>query len=373
MKLAVTGLGLVGPFGVGRAGFDAALTADDSELAFRGTPTVVGADAADGVRIAEVWGFDPSVYLGAKGHRNFDRLTKLQIVAAKQALEDASIKRDGQFVALSPPRVGVCSATAYGSLDEITELNRVAELEDPRYINPTRFPNTVINSAAGYVSIWEDLRAPNTTIADGNTGSLDAVLHGALHLERARADAMLVGGGEIVNDALVLAMKRLGVAKEPTFAMGEGAAFLVLERGASARDRGARVLAEVRGYGSAFSSPERESLVVHVDEATIGDAVDDSLRDAALGPADVDLVVSAASGLPNFDSVEARCLDARFVGARRLAPKRLFGESFGVAGAFGLAAAITELEGGRANHALVLAVGYYGNVSAVVLSRAPAA
>ncbi len=58
--------------------------------------------------------------------------------------------------------MGISSATAYGSLDAIAELNRVAELEDPRYINPQRFPNTVINAAAGYVSIWEGLHARPT-------------------------------------------------------------------------------------------------------------------------------------------------------------------------------------------------------------------
>ena len=58
----------------------------------------------------------------------------------------------GAFVGpLRPDQIGVCSSTAYGSLDSITELNLVAELEDPRYINPARFPNTVINAAAGYV------------------------------------------------------------------------------------------------------------------------------------------------------------------------------------------------------------------------------
>lgn len=369
MRLAVTGLGVVSPIGIGREAFLAAIDADGArEQAFRDEPTVVSKDVANGVRIAEIWGFDPSIYLGAKGHRNFDRLTKLQIVAAKQALEDARIKRDGEFVALEPSRVGVCSATAYGSLEEITELQRVAELEDPRYINPTRFPNTVINSAAGYVSIWEDLRAPNTTITDGNTGALDGVLHAAIHLEQRRADAMIVGGGEVVTEPLVLAMRRLGLVDAPDFAIGEGSAFVVLERTETAEARAATPLAYVVGFGSAFDAPESEAALVHACDDVVERAVRAALRDASLEPGEVDLIVSAVSGIAAFDDAEREALDRVFgVVPPRMEPKLRIGESFGAAGALGIATALARFEHGAATRALVLSVGYYGNVSAVVL------
>lgn len=371
MKLAVTGVGVVSPLGLGREALDA-LDADGARAkAFGGQPTVVPAEMSLAGRIAEVWGFDPAAHLGAKGHRNFDRLTKLQIVAAKQALEDAGIKREGQFVALEPARVGVCSATAYGSLEEITELNRVAELEDPRYINPTRFPNTVINSAAGYVAIWEDLRAPNTTLANGNAGALDAVVHAAIHLEQRRADAMLVGGGEVVTEPLVLAMRRLGLLDLHEFGLGEGSAFVVLEREETAAERGKPPLGFVLGYGSAFDAPEREAVVVHVAADSVERAARSALADAGVSPSDVDLVISAESGVPAFDAEEATAL-ARVFGTvpRTFAPKRVIGENLGAAGAFGLGAALSQLSRGRARLALVLAVGFHGNVSAVVVGRA---
>ena len=182
-----------------------------AKRAFTGEPEVLTREKFPEAHSAEVWGFDPNAHLGDKGHRNFDRLTKYLIVAAKLALEDAGVKKDGKFVgALAPEQVGICSSTAYGSLDSITELNLVAELEDPRYINPARFPNTVINAAAGYVSIWEDLRAPNATIVDGNCGSIDAVLSCETHLAHRRADAFLVGGGDVITEVLYLALRRLG-------------------------------------------------------------------------------------------------------------------------------------------------------------------
>src|SRR5262249_25869632 len=138
-----------------------------------------------------------------------DRLTKLLVVAARLALRDAALKVDGKWSTGSPERVGVCCSNAYGSLEAITELDRVAVLEDARYINPAKFPNTVSNSASGYVSIWEDLRALNVSVSDGNCGALDAVSCADLFLETSRADAILTGGGEAMSEALYLAFDKL--------------------------------------------------------------------------------------------------------------------------------------------------------------------
>src|SRR6202000_1485467 len=104
-----------------------------------------------------------------------------------------------------PERVGVVVSNAYGSLEAITELDRVALLEHARYINPSRFPLTVSNSAAGYVGIWEDMRALNVTVSDGNCGALDAVACAGLLLDAGRADVLLVGGREAMSEALFVA------------------------------------------------------------------------------------------------------------------------------------------------------------------------
>jgi 3-oxoacyl-[acyl-carrier-protein] synthase II len=247
MRLAITGYGVASPFGVGRAAWEQALAQGDGAraLAFRGRSEVLEGELAE-ARTAEVWGFDANEHLGDKGHRAFDRLTKLLIAAAKHALADSGLKREGAFVEGGPDAssIGICSATAYGSLDAITELNRVAELEDPRYINPQRFPNTVINAAAGYVSIWEDLRAPNVTVVDGNCSALDAVLAAATHLAHRRARAFLVGGGEVVSEPLYLALRRLGVLADGRsdgqgVEMAEGSCYFAVERAEDANVGGA--------------------------------------------------------------------------------------------------------------------------------------
>src|SRR5688572_581591 len=119
-SLAITGIGLVSPIGVGFAAFCEALAARRD--AFRRESKVLAAATIPDPVVAEVWDFDPTPFLGSKGLRNHDRLTLFMLVAAKQALEDAGLKRAGAHAVYPADRVGVCSATAYGSLDSINEL-----------------------------------------------------------------------------------------------------------------------------------------------------------------------------------------------------------------------------------------------------------
>ncbi|HEX2677392.1 MAG TPA: beta-ketoacyl synthase N-terminal-like domain-containing protein [Polyangiales bacterium] len=392
---AITGYGLVSPIGVGAPAFTSALAAQPSANVFEGHPSCLDPKVIAQPMAAECHDFDAKQYLGDKGLRNFDRLTKLLIVSAKLALEHAGLKADGVHK-FSPDRIGLCSATAYGSLEAITEAVQVTELEDPRFLNPNRFPNTVINAAAGYVSIWEDLRAPNVTVVDGNCGALDAVLSSETHLRYGRADAFLVGGGEALSEPLYLAFRKLDVLAEGdrVFApgrresqgmrLGEGAAYLCLETAAFAKQRGARVLGEIVGYGNAFEPPESEALLVHVSPLAVERAIRMALADAQLDASSIDVVASAASGISHFDAAELSGVEAVF-GARPavVAPKILFGETFGASGALAMACALSWFAGARVSpvvqgklpasvsHVLVLAVGYYGNASAVILRKPP--
>ena len=388
MELAITGLGVVSGLGVGREAFHAALADVDGaiEASFRGSSDAL--EAFPDANTAEVWDWDAKAWLGKRGHRNNDRITKYLITAARHALIDAGIKDDeGIFLRYAPERVGVCSATAYGSLDAIAELNRVAELEDPRYINPQRFPNTVINAAAGYVSIWEKLRAPNVTLVDGNCGSLDAVLSADTHLAFDRADAMLVGGGEIVCESLYVALAKLGVLADMRadglgVRPGEGAVYLVVEPEEKAWNRSAPVLGVIRGYGTAFDAPQSEAVLVHAGSDAVEAAIRDALEAAEVDVEEVDAVACAHCGLPSIDDAEMHGIRAALGNDVCIAaPKRITGENFGAAGAFGIATALGWMQGapvgpriagpktGSVATAVVISVGYYGNVSAVVLTR----
>jgi 3-oxoacyl-[acyl-carrier-protein] synthase II len=387
MELAITSLGVVSPFGVGRGAWDAALAEPTkaAERAIRSESEVLDGEKLPNTRTAECWGFDPKEHLGKRGHRTFDRLTKFLIAAAKHALIDGGVKDgEGTFVegAPGPTQIGICSATAYGSLDAITELNLVAELEDPRFINPSRFPNTVVNAAAGYVSIWEDLRAPNTTVVDGNCGALDAILVAATHLDVGRADAFLVGGGEVVSEPLYRALSRLGVVgpEGQGATMGEGAAYVLVERAGEAEGRGATILGRLTGYGTAFAPPESQALLVHGSADAVERACRDALAEAGLEPVDVDVVATATSGVGPMDEAEREGLRGVFGDEAPFAtPKALHGETFGASGAFALAAGLSWIGGApvhpltqgqapeQVRTVLISTIGYYGNASAVVL------
>jgi 3-oxoacyl-(acyl-carrier-protein) synthase len=328
-----------------------------------------------------VQGFDASKYLGDKGLRTLDRLTKLMVVAARLGLIDAGIKKDGEFVHSSPLRAGIVSSNAYGSLEAIVELDRVAKLEDARYINPAKFPNTVANSASGYVSIWESLQALNVAVSDGNCGGLDAFACADIYLDSDRADVLAVGGAEAMSEALFLAFEKFGALSDKT-RLSEGAAFAIVESEAHAKARGARGLARIAGFGTAFVPPEDESTLVHASGEALTRAVRDALADAKVTPEEVDVVASSMLGVRIFDRAELAALSEIFPKDTCItAPKLVLGETLGAGGSMAAATAIAWLNGvtpapvvqgkpkAETRVALVTAMGFYGNASALVLKR----
>jgi 3-oxoacyl-(acyl-carrier-protein) synthase len=378
--LALTGAGVVCPLGVGRAAFVRAIASEPPPLE---PPSIV-----PGGRHLEIAGFDAAKYLGDKGLRSLDRLTKLLIVATRLALHDSGLKRDGLWTGGRAERVGIVVSNAYGSLEAITELDRVATLEDARYINPSRFPLTVSNSAAGYASIWEDLRAVNVSVSDGNCGALDAVACANVFLEQQRADALIVGGVEAMSEALALAFDRLGALTDGA-RLGEGAALVTLETPESARTRGAEVLSTIDGYGTSFLAPEHDASLVHASPRPMERAIAAALTDASAEAREIDLVVSGVSGLRSFDEAELVAIERVLgVGPCVIAPKLVLGETLGAGGALGVLTALglsaspspagvaspMVLRGGlraQPRTALVTSMGYYGNASALVMRASP--
>lgn len=379
--LAITGLGVASPLGLGWEAFRAGLAAPPGG-AFTTAPTSFSAAPHPALRVAEIARFDPRPIIGDKGLRNNDRLTRLLLVAARLGLEHAGIKRAGAFVALGPTEVGVCGSTAYGSLEAIHELDTIARLEDPRYLNPARFPNTVINSSVGYVSIWEELRALNATVTNGPTGGLDAFDAASLWIDAGRATAVLTGGAEAMSEGLWQAFRRMGALDEQPEAwapgdprsrglrLGEGACLAVLEGLPAARARGAAVLAEVVGYGAAFEPAEPSQPMVHVSAGALARAVRGALSDAGVDRSRVVMAVSGLSGLGLLDGPERSAIAESLGDLAVKTPKAWCGETLGAAGAFGVAAAVDWLADERAGAcAVVTSVGFYGNASALVVRR----
>ncbi|MGH7281291.1 MAG: hypothetical protein ACRELY_07200 [Polyangiaceae bacterium] len=257
-------------------------------------------------------------------------------------------------------------------------------LEDARYINPAKFPNTVSNSASGYASIWEDLRALNVSVSDGNCGALDAVACADIYLETDRADALLVGGAEALSEALFLAFRRFGApiatAKASTL-LGEGAALLAVEPLGKAQARNAHIRAVITGYGTAFVAPAEASLISASTES-LERAIASALEESGTKPSSIDLVASGMAGYPQFDDAELAAI-ASMVGpdVAIVSPKTVVGETLGAGGALAMGAALAWLENGKplpivrgkdpqkVDTVLVTSMGFYGNASALVLKR----
>jgi 3-oxoacyl-[acyl-carrier-protein] synthase II len=392
--LAITGLGVVSSLGIGWDAFRDAY-AHAAEGNFSSSPETVPREPCAALRVAEVAGFDAKKYVGDKGLRANDRLTKLSLVAARLGLEHAGLKRDGAFTGAGPDDVGVVASTAYGSTEAIAENNRIAKLEDPRYLNPARFPNTVINSAFGYVSIWEDLRALNVTVTNGPTGALDAVSCAGVYLEAGRAKAILAGGAEASSELLWDSLNRVGALHDTAAwewdgsnvrgtgtRLGEAAALLALELPEVARARGARVWGEVVGYGSAFDVADDQRNLVAPSTRALCLAIEEALRDAGLTAGDVDVVFTGLSWIPDLHESELFALSGMLPEVPRSAPKKRQGETLGASGAMALACACACFDGAPVREvirgavpaqvrvAVITAMGFYGNASALVVRRA---
>ena len=193
-----------------------------------------------------------------------------------------------------------------------------------------------------------------------------------------------MGGAEAASEALFVAFHRIGMLEAGAI-LGEGAAMFAVEREDFAKKRGARPLAELVGFGTAFDAPENETQMIFASADAIERAVAGALEDAKVRPSEVDLVASGLAGLKSFDTAELEAI-RRVLGEQVpiATPKVLLGETLGAGGAMALACVIGWIYGipiapsvmlntanpGPVRCALVTTMGYYGNASAVVV-RAP--
>src|SRR6476469_980891 len=292
-RVAVTGLGAITPIGndapaswqaavEGRSGIDFVRSYDPSEQA---------------VRIAaEVKGFDPASVASHKEARKLDRNVLLALGAAREAVGDAGL--DGVY---EPGRVGILFGTAIGGFLGIMEQAEVLRVRGPERVTPTFIPSVLVDAASGQLAISLGFRGPNYAPVSACATGSHAVGEAAELIKRGGADAVLAGGGEACVHPLILAgfcaMRGLAAEDEypprasrpfdatrAGFVMGEGACVLVLEELEAAQARGARVYAEVLGYGGSndahhLAQPDPESVgVAEMMHAALGRAGVDPAR-----------------------------------------------------------------------------------------------
>ncbi|MFC1709673.1 beta-ketoacyl-[acyl-carrier-protein] synthase family protein [Candidatus Omnitrophota bacterium] len=306
----------------------------------------------------EIKDFDAVKYLGQKGLRIQDRTTKIVNVAAKFAIEDTKLTIDES----NTDEIGVVLGTTLGSVYSISEFDKTALRDGPRYVNPALFSNTVINSPASQISIRFVIKGFNTTIATGFTASLDALRYAYDFIQLGRAKAVVVGGVEELCIQTYLGfykLKFLAASKNSDVELscpfdrrrngivfGEGASMVVIEDLESAQKRGARIYAEILSFGSYFD-PFRINKYNRLGPG-IRAAMRFALENAQLKPRDIDYICANANSTKEADLIEAEAIKDVFNSQAKTVPvssiKSMVGETFSASGALSLAASVGAIE-----------------------------
>ena len=352
-RVVVTGVGLISPVGIGTEATWGALLAGRSGV---GPITRFDAAAYPTRIAAEVKGFDPTDYVEKKDVKKSDTFIHYAIAAAGFALADSGLAIDGG----NAERVGVIIGSGIGGLPLIEQMDRILIERGPDRVSPFFIPGLIVNMAAGQVSIRTGAKGPNSAPCTACTTGLHAIGDAFREVQDGRADAMIAGGSEAVITQLAVAgfaaMRALSTRNdEPErasrpwdrdrdgFVIGEGAGILVLEELEAARGRGARIYAEIAGYGMSadayhISAPEPDG-----DGAARVMAA--ALADAGLPPESVGYINAHGTSTGLGDLAEVHAVHRVFGDhARRLAvssTKSCTGHLLGAAG--GLEAGILAL------------------------------
>jgi 3-oxoacyl-[acyl-carrier-protein] synthase II len=355
-RVAITGIGAVTPLGN-----DAPTTWAGLKAGRSGIDTIRAFDASDfPVQIAgEVKDYDPTGAASPKDVRKFDRNVLFALTAAKEALADA--KPNG----FDPERVGIVVGNCIGGFNELMRQHDILRERGPDRVSPTFLANVLVDSASGQLAIELGVRGPNYAVVSACATGSHAIGEGAELIRRGDADAVIAGGTESCIHPLVLAgfcsMRGLAAgngipqqalrpfdAKREGFVMAEGAAVVLLEDLDAAQARGARIYAEVLGYGA--SNDAHHMLQPDPRSGGVVAMMRAALERAGVAPEDVDYVNAHGTGTPLGDLAETLALKEVFgPHAYELAvssTKSMLGHMFGAAGAIeAIACALAIHEG----------------------------
>ncbi|RJQ45711.1 MAG: beta-ketoacyl-[acyl-carrier-protein] synthase II [Gaiellales bacterium] len=356
-RVAVTGLGIVSALGIGLEPYWQALTAGKSGIA------TISLFDSEGFRVriaAEVAGFEPTDFIDRKAARRMDRFAQLSVSAAKLATEDA-----GLDISADPERIGVVVASGIGGVRTFEKEVEVLLNKGPDRISPLFIPMEIANMASAQVSIELGAQGPVSTICTACTAGSNAIGDAFEIIRRGAADVMLAGGSEAavtpIGIAAFASMKALSERNdEPEkasrpfdserdgFVMGEGSAVLVLEDLDRAEARGAKVYAEMIGYGMSadayhISAPEPTGKAA-------ARAMTNAIASAGIEPSEVDYINAHGTSTPLGDEIETRAIrmalgdsaDSVAVSST----KSMMGHCLGASGALEAAACVLAIDRG---------------------------
>lgn len=319
-RVVVTGLGLVTPLGTGVKKTWEALCSGKSGVAL-----ISRFDTQDfAVKIAaEVKDFDPENFIDKKVARNLDYFVQYAVAAAGMALEDA----DFQITDKNAVRVGSITGTGLGGLPTIEKYHSVYLEKGPKRITPFFIPMVIPNMGAGQISIIYKTKGPNLSTSTACAAGTHAVGEAFRSIQRGDSDVVLTGGSESVICPLAVggfnSMKALSKRNdEPEkssrpfdkerdgFIIGEGGGILVLEELEHALNRGAKIYAEMAGYG--LSGDGYHMAAPPEDGEGAARCMGNALQDAALKPKDIDYINAHGTSTPLNDLCETRAIKTVF-------------------------------------------------------------
>jgi 3-oxoacyl-[acyl-carrier-protein] synthase II len=353
-RVVITGLGLVTPLGCGYettwdrlvAGHNAARRIDNfdvSDLTCQVACQVPHGDGANG-------SFNPSDWMEPKEQRKVDEFIVYAMSAATQALKDAGWQPTAYEDQI---RTGVLIGSGIGGLQGIEKTSLLLAEKGPRRVSPFFIPGRLINLASGYVSIEHGLKGPNHAVVTACSTGAHAIGDAARLVQLGDADVMLAGGSESPVCRLAIAgfaaCRALSTnfndqperASRPYdrdrdgFVMGEGAGVVVLESLEHAKARGARIYAEIIGYGLSGDAFHITAPAEDGDGAYR--CMVAAVKRAGIGPADIDYINAHGTSTPMGDEIELAAVERLFGNAAgkvsMSSTKSAIGHLLGAAGA----------------------------------------
>jgi len=319
-RVVITGLGAVAPSGIGIETIWQNLIKGVSAI---GPITRFDASKHDCRIAGEVKGFDPLQWLDKKEARKMDLFIHYAMAAAQMAVEDAGLKVTSE----DAERVGVFVGTGMGGVPALEESHRVLMEKGPSRISAYFIPSIITNLASGQISMRYGMKGPNSCVCTACATGNHAIGDAFRLVARGNADVMVAGGTEAVITPLTIggfaAMRALSTRNdEPTrasrpfdkdrdgFVMGEGSGVMILESLEYARRRGARIYAEIVGYG--MSADAYHITQPAPDGEGAARSMGLALADAGVRPSEVDYINAHGTSTPTGDVNETQAIKTVF-------------------------------------------------------------
>ncbi len=295
----------------------------------------------------QVRDFNPEARIDARTAKRLDRFAQFALASAVEAVKDSGLAVDKE----DPFRIGVILGSGIGGLNEYEEQHLRMLKGGPGRISPFLIPKLMVNAAAGQVSIHYGLRGPNVAVATACASAANAIGEAMRTIQHDEADVMVTGGSEAAmtpmglggfiaaralserNDAPQKASRPFDKDRDG-FVMSEGAGLLVIEEAERALKRGARIYAELIGYGA--TADAYNITAPCPDGSGAARAMELALRDAQTRPDQIDYVNAHGTSTPLGDEAETKAIKQVFADhARKLAissTKSMIGHLLGASG-----------------------------------------